>query len=92
MQKKFLESIIALTAQRDIETLEHSLLACLGEMFPCLSLAVIKPISEHGAGLVRETLRLSRDEPHGAYIATKDSEPMIADVGFEVLGAAALGH
>jgi diguanylate cyclase (GGDEF)-like protein len=79
MQKKLLESIIALTAQRDIESLEHSLLVCLGGMFSCVSLAIIKPIAEHGSGLVRESLRLSQDELGGSFKATKDGEPTVPD-------------
>ncbi|MES2624140.1 MAG: GGDEF domain-containing protein [Pseudomonadota bacterium] len=79
MQTKLLESIIVLTAQRDIDALEHTLLSCLGEMFPCVSLALIKPVSEHGPGLVRETLRLWQNKSGGSYYESREGELTLPD-------------
>lgn len=82
MQKKLLDSIIVLTAQRDIESLEHSLLSCLVEMSSCDSAALVKPLFEHGTGLVRESLRLWRDSYQGGYKWSREGEPFIPDAEF----------
>lgn len=82
MQQKLLDAIVVLTAQRDVESLEHSLLSCLTEMFECESLALIKPLFEHGTGLVRESLRMWRDSYSGTYKCTREGEPFIPDAEF----------
>lgn len=82
MHQKLLDSIIGLTEQRDVESLEHSLLSCIAEMFSCESLALVKPLFEHGAGLVRESLRLWHDSYKGSYKFTRDGEPYLPDAEF----------
>lgn len=82
MQQKLLDSIIDLTAQRDVDSLEHSLLSCLAEMFSCEALALVKPLFEHGTGLVRETLRLWHDSYAESYKCTREGEPFLPDTEF----------
>jgi diguanylate cyclase (GGDEF)-like protein len=82
MQQKLLDSIVVLTAQRDVESLEYSMLSCLTEMFACESLALVKPLFEHGTGLVRQSLRLWRDSHRESYKWTREGAPFLPDAEF----------
>ncbi len=66
MQKNLLQSLINITGQRDIESLEYSLVATIAELFPVAAISLYKPVHETGYTEAEITLHLEirKTEPH----------------------------
>jgi diguanylate cyclase (GGDEF)-like protein len=62
MDDRILKSVIGITRQRDIDSLERSLVSTLAEFVPLSSISIYKLPHLHEAGTVEETVRLSITE------------------------------
>lgn len=68
MKKDILQSIIEFTKQRDLDSLESSLVATLAELVPATSISILKAIKKNNALCAEEIVRLDidkeKDEPY----------------------------
>jgi diguanylate cyclase (GGDEF)-like protein len=59
MSDKILQSVIEITQQRDLDSLEYSLVATLAEMVPATSISIYKFTDEAGTEVAEEVVQLS---------------------------------
>ena len=68
MESKILQSIIEITRQRDLDSLEYSLVATLAELIPAVSISILKAVKENNVASAEEVVRLyidkNKDEPY----------------------------
>ena len=62
MEHKILDSVIKITNQRDVDSLEYSLVATLAEMIPSNDIAIYKLVEDGVQTNLEETVRLSLDD------------------------------
>ena len=82
MANKILQSIIEITRQRDLDSLEYSLVAALAEMVPVKTVSIYKRLDEDNADAVEEVVQLSiTSDEDNEQIYTWGPTPVIIDVG-----------
>lgn len=82
MQNKVLQSIIEMTRQRDLDSLEYSLVATLVELVPVARIALYKLIEGGRPGKVEEIVRLdAKTGRAGEAQYTWDDEARVVDTG-----------
>lgn len=68
MESKILQSIIEITKQRDLDSLEYSLVATLAELVPAIGISILKSVQENAVTCAEEVVRLyidkEKDEPY----------------------------
>lgn len=68
MESKILKSVIEITQQRDLDSLEYSLVATLAELIPAISIFILKAVVESQTNCAEEVIRLyidnNNDEPY----------------------------
>jgi diguanylate cyclase (GGDEF)-like protein len=64
MGNKILDSIIEITAHRDLDSLEYSLVATLAELVPVVSISILKAVKENNIPCAEEVVRLDIDDSH----------------------------
>ncbi len=67
MDKTILQSIVEITKQRDLDSLEYSLVATLAELVPAISIFILKAVKENNIDCAEEIARL--------YINKENDEP-----------------
>ncbi len=68
MESKILQSVIEITKQRDLDSLEYSLVATLAELIPATSISILKAVKENKSATAEEVVCLNidkeKDEPY----------------------------
>jgi len=68
MESKILQSVIEITQQRDLDSLEYSLVATLAELVPAIGISILKAVTENNTTCAEEVVRLTinkdNDEPY----------------------------
>lgn len=68
MESKILQSVIEITQQRDLDSLEYSLVATLAELIPAVGISILKTVTENNTICAEEVVRLyinkDNDEPY----------------------------
>ncbi len=62
MESKILQSVIEITKQRDLDSLEYSLVATLAELVPATSISILKAVKENKTASAEEVVRLTIDK------------------------------
>lgn len=78
MHKKLLDSLINITGQRDIESLEYSLVASIAELFPVTSIVLYKAVDENELNEVEMTLQLEVGKTEASSTWNKIPELILA--------------
>lgn len=78
MYKKLLDSLISITGQRDIESLEYSLVATIAEHFPVTSIVLYKAVDENNPNEVEMTLQLEVGKTEASSSCNKIPELILA--------------
>lgn len=80
MRNKILQSIIEMTGQRDLDSLEYSLVATLVEIVPVTRIWLYKLAKDGQLGKVEEIIRLdAKTDEAGETQYTWDDEPRVVD-------------
>jgi len=61
MESKILQSVIEITKQRDLDSLEYSLVATLAELIPATSISILKTVNENATASAEEVVHLTID-------------------------------
>ena len=62
IENSILQSVVDITKQRDLDSLECSLVATLAELLPVVSVSILKSVKEDNAASVEEVIRLDIDK------------------------------
>jgi diguanylate cyclase (GGDEF)-like protein len=82
MQNKVLQSIIEMTRQRDLDSLEYSLVATLVELVPVVRISLYKLIAGGPPGKIEEIVRLDTETDRtGETRYAWDDEARVVDAG-----------
>lgn len=80
MRKTVLQSIIEITRQRDLDSLEYSLVAALAEMVPIKTVSIYKLLDEDNPSVIEEVVQLSiSTDTNNEQVYTWGPAPEIVD-------------
>lgn len=85
MESKILQSVVEITKQRDLDSLEYSLVATLAELLPVAGISILKSVKENNTICAEEVIRLyidnEKEEPYSWAVGSIVTAP---DEHFEI--------
>lgn len=86
MESKILQSVVEITKQRDLDSLEYSLVATMAELVPVTEISILKIIDENNLDKLDASvsLTISADEPGDkSYVWADTSQVVTVDQGIK---------
>lgn len=83
MEHKILQSVVDITKQRDLDSMESSLLSTLAELLPIVDISIVKSLEDNNITCAEEVISLSiNPAKKDPYIWTADSKIILTDEYF----------
>jgi len=83
MSNRILQSVVNITKQRDLDSLEYSLVATLAEMLPVIGISILKSVKDNDIVSAEEVVRLIiDDQQHDTYTWSNDGTIVALDQNY----------